>query len=411
MKRRVVVTGMGAVAATGMGKECLWEAVKSGRSAVRRISHFDTADYRTRIAASVEDSILQPSFDMRTDQRLCDSGSLMALIAAREACADANIEHLPPATAVLIGSAVAGIRSLDIQFQNFYTRGKRSVIPQTVPLTMANNASALLAIELNVAGPNYTICTACSSSSHAIGWGYQMIASGQVDTCLAGGAESPLSPGHVQAWDRLRALSNDNDSPERACRPFSRNRSGLVLGEGAGMLLLEEWDAALKRGAKIYAEVVAYSSNCDAYSFLQPSEAAQTRCMGAAWIDRNILPDYICAHATGTADGDRVEIQAIKNCFGPAASVVAISSIKAIIGHTLGASGALAAIATLLAMRDEVIPPTANYEQFDPGCDLDCVPNEARSKPVRRALVNAFAFGGSNAVLGFAAVPDVSVLR
>jgi 3-oxoacyl-(acyl-carrier-protein) synthase len=264
---------------------------------------------------------------------------------------------------------VAGIVSLDQQFENFYTRGGRFVMPYTVPRTMLNAPAALASIELGIHGPMYMLGTACSSSSQAIGLASRLIACGMARTCIAGGAEAPVSPGHLQAWDRLRALSKDNETPWRACRPFSKNRTGLVLGEGAAALILEERESAISRGARGYGEILGYASNSDAHQILQPSVLSQEDCIHAALADAGVfdrLPDYICAHGTATVEGDRRETEAIKACFRSRAGRIPISGTKSMIGHTLGASGALGVVSTFLAMRDDVLPPTAHLEEPDP---------------------------------------------
>jgi len=326
----------------------------------------------------------------------------MALLSIQEALTDAGWEKPPHDASIVLGSAVAGIVSLDKQFENFYTKGGRFVMPYTVPRTMLNAPAALVSIELGIRGPMYMLGTACSSSSQAIGLGYRLIASGLATTCIVGGTECPVSPGHLQAWDRLRALSKDNETPWRACRPFSRNRSGLVLGEGAAALILEERESARSRGAAVCGEILGYASNSDAQQILQPSVESQENCIRAALADAGragSYPDYISAHGTATLDGDRKETQAIKACFGRDASRIAISGTKSMTGHTLGASGAMALVSSLLAMRDGLLPPTAHLEEPDPECDLDYVPNASRPGSISLGLVNSFGFGGCNAVL------------
>jgi 3-oxoacyl-(acyl-carrier-protein) synthase len=399
--RRVVITGVGVVSPAGLGTEPYWSALKQGRSLITPITRFDTADCRTRIAASVDPESF-PAVAKRAAPNLWDATAVMALLAIKEALADAGWSRPPSQASIAFGSAVSGIVSLDEQFENFYTRGGRYVMPYTVPRTMLNAPVALASIELDIRGPAYMIGTACSSSSQAIGLGFRLVAHGLADICIVGGTECPVAPGHLQAWDRLRALSKDNETPWRACRPFSRNRSGLVLGEGAAALILEARDSALARGANVRAEMVGYGSNSDAREVLQPSAESQAECMRLALSDADRVgsaPDYICAHATGTVDGDRKETEAVKACFGRRARKVAISSVKSMIGHSLGASGAMALVATVLGMGDGVLPPTANLEEPDPDCDLDYVPNQARGATIGLALVNSFGFGGCNAVL------------
>ncbi len=400
-RKRVLVTGMGVFSPAGPGKEAYWTALRQGQSFISPIRRFDTAGYRTRIAATIDEGQVPVPYS-RTDPNLWDLTASIALLSVKEALLQAGLEQPPQDAALVLGSAVAGIVSLDQQFENFYTRGGRFVMPYTVPRTMLNAPAALISIELGIHGPLYMLGTACSSSSQAIGLGYRLIACGLAKTCITGGTECPVAPGHLQAWDRLRALSKDNETPWRACRPFSRNRSGLVLGEGAAALVLEERESAIARGASACGELVGYASNSDARQILQPSVESQEECIRSALADtgrRGALPDYITAHGTATLEGDRKETQAIKACLGRRAARIPISGTKSITGHALGASGALAVVSTCLAMRDHVLPPTAHLEEPDPECDLDYVPNTSRPGNISLALVNSFAFGGCNAVL------------
>ncbi len=400
-RKRVLVTGMGVFSPAGPGKEAYWAALRCGQSLISPIRRFDTAGYRTRIAATIDEGQVAVPHS-RTDPNLWDLTASIAFLSIQEALQDAGWEEPPRDTALVLGSAVAGIVSLDQQFENFYRRGGRFVMPYTVPRTMLNAPAALASIELGIHGPLYMLGTACSSSSQAIGLGYRLIACGLARTCIAGGTECPVSPGHLQAWDRLRALSKDNETPWRACRPFSRNRSGLVLGEGAAALILEERESAISRGASGCGEIVGYASNSDAGQILQPSVESQEECIRSALADAGCagaLPDYICAHGTATVEGDRKETEAIKACFGPQATRIPISGTKSMTGHTLGASGALGLVSTFLAMRENLLPPTAHLEEPDPECDLDYIPNTSRPGSVSLALVNSFGFGGCNAVL------------
>ncbi len=400
-RKRVLVTGMGVFSPAGPGKESYWSALRCGQSFISPIRRFDTAGYRSRIAATIDEAEVAVPYS-KTDPNLWDLTASIALHSIKEALGDAGWERPPQDAAIVLGSAVSGIVSLDRQFENFYTRGGRFVMPYTVPRTMLNAPAALASIELGIRGPLYMLGTACSSSSQAIGLGFRLIACGLVRTCIVGGTECPVSPGHLQAWDRLRALSKDNETPWRACRPFSRNRSGLVLGEGAAALILEERESAISRGARGYGEILGYGTNSDALQILQPSVASQEDCIRSALADAGRsgeLPDYICAHGTATIEGDRKETEAIKACFGPQASRIPISGTKSMTGHTLGASGALGLVSTFLAMREGLLPPTAHLEKPDPECDLDYVPNASRPGSISLALVNSFGFGGCNAVL------------
>jgi 3-oxoacyl-[acyl-carrier-protein] synthase II len=401
VRKRVVVTGLGVVTSSGCGIKPFWKVVRSGSSRVDQISQFDVSKYRTRIAATFDPSLVS-DVSLKSDRKLWDLTSLISLVSAQEAISSAKLSTLPEETGIFWGSAAGGVASIDDQYRNFYQKGPRWVMPYTLPRIMLNASASLMAIELGLRGPNYVFGTACSSSSHAIGTAFRMISQGALDLCLTGGADCPISPGNLQAWDRLRALANDNETPHRACRPFSRNRSGLVLGDGAATLVLEARKHALERKANIFGEIVGYGANCDALHMIQPSAEGQADCLRLALRDAAVadqIPDYISAHGTGTIEGDKSETDAIEQVFGTDSLRIPISSIKSVIGHTLGASGALALVATLLAIRDGIIPPTANLEEPDPECDLDYVPNTSREQQIGFALVNSFAFGGSNAVL------------
>ena len=400
MSVEVVVTGMGVVTSAGVGKKCFWDTVSNGRSSFAPIRRFDTEGFRCRIGAQISDE-LDPG-EVKTSRKLWDLTACAGLIAAREALADAEVDIEGSPLGLFWGSAVGGIISLDEQFQNFYSRGHRWVTPATVPKTMLAAAAGLIAIETGARGPSCTFASACSASSHALAHAFAQIRSGTLKRCLVGGADCPISPGHLQAWDQLRALSPDNHPPGRACRPFSRNRNGLVLGEAAVAFVLERGDDAEKRGIEPYGRIRSYGANCDAVGVLQPSASSQRECIelalcSAGW--QGTVPDYIAAHGTGTLEGDRSEVAALRSLFGEMSDRLTLSSIKSTLGHTLGASGALSLGSVLLAMREGIVPPTANYEEFDPDCDIDCVPNQARAARIEKALVHSFAFGGSNVVI------------
>ena len=400
MSVEVVVSGMGVVSSAGMGKQSFWDTISSGRSTFAPITRFDPTPFRCRIGAQMPDQL--DLGQLRTSRSLWDMTACSGLLAAREALAEAKVEVDANPMGLFWGSAVGGIISLDEQFRNFYTRGQRWVTPATVPRTMVAAAAGLIAIETGIQGPNCTFASACSASSHAIVHAFEQIRSGVLNRCLVGGADCPIAPGHLQAWDQLRALSPDSDSPGRACRPFSRNRNGLVLGEAAVAFVLERGDEAEKRGIEPYARIRSYAANCDAAGILQPSASSQRDCIQlalskAGW--QEIVPNYFAAHGTGTLDGDRSEVTALRSLFGEKSDELTISSIKSTLGHTLGASGALSLGSVLLAMRRQVFPPTANYEEFDPDCAIDCIPNKARQGRIEKALVHSFAFGGSNVVI------------
>ncbi len=400
MSVEVVVTGMGVVTSAGVGKKPFWKRISSGASCVAAISRFDTRGFRCRIGAQISDQL--DTGQIKSSPSLWDLTAAAGLVASREALTDAQIEVGASPMGLFWGSAVGGMISMDEQFKNFYTRGHRWVGPSAVPRTMSNAAAALIAVETGIQGPNCTFASACSASSHAIAQAFEQIRSGVLSRCLVGGADCPIAPVHLQAWDQLRALSPENGTAERACRPFSRNRTGLILGEAAAAFVLERKDEAARRGIEPYATVRSYGANCDAAGILEPSASTESECIQlaltrAGW--QKSVPDYIAAHATGSLVGDKAEVAALRSLFGKQSDQLVLSSIKSITGHTLGASGALSMASVLLAMREGTLPPTANYEEFDPDCDLDCVPNTAREASIQRALVHSFAFGGSNVVI------------
>lgn len=400
--RRVVITGFGVTAATGVGKQAFWKAVRDGDSQVRTVSRFDAADYRTRIAATIEQESL-PELELKTSPKLFDLTAAASMHAALEALEESGLNDVS-STAVLWGCAGGGFLSLDEQYENLYSRGPRAVMPYTVPRIMSSSPAALLAIELGAQGANLTFASACAASSQALGSAYRMIQAGESDACLAGGVECPVSRGHLLAWDRLRVLSPDNDRPSEACRPFSVDRNGMVLGEGAAAFVLEERGRALARGVRAWAELIGYASNCDAGNMIRPCGDRQAECLLGAIAESGIEgpPSYISAHATGTLDGDSEEARAIRRAFGDEADRIPVSTIKPVTGHTLGASGALSLAATLLAMRHSTLPPTANLTHPDPECDLRHVAVRPMAASVDNALVSTFAFGGANAVLAVA---------
>jgi len=334
---------------------------------------------------------------------LLDRFAQFAVIAAREAVANSGIAltaELRQKTAVVTGSCIGGQSTQDAGFVELYQREQDRVHPLTIPRTMANAAASQICMELGLTGPAYTISTACSSANHAIGHAFWMIRQGVAELAIAGGSEAPFSFGLLKAWESLRVVSPDT------CRPFSRDRRGLILGEGGAMLLLEPLAAARARGATIYAEVAGFGMSSDAHHITQPSVEGPVRAMRAALLDAGLGPDqigYINAHGTGTIANDPIETRAIRNLFGPHADRLAVSSTKSMHGHALGAAGALEAVATVLALRERILPPTANFTVPDPACNLDVVPNCARAACVEGALSNSFSFGGLNAVLAFRA--------
>jgi nodulation protein E len=395
---RVGVTGIGVICALGRNVEEFGRALREGRSGIRPIQSADCTNLRFRNGAEVPAYRHGPYFDDKHADFM-DRFAQFAVIAAREAVSDAGIQWTPPLrekAAIITGSCVGGQSTEDAGFHNVYKMGLSRVHPLTIPKTMANAGASHISMEFNVTGPSYTISTACSSASHAIGQAFWMVRSGMAPLAITGGSEAPFSFGILKAWEALRVVSPDT------CRPFSKDRSGMVLGEGGAMLVLEPLEAARARGARIHAEIVGFGMSSDASHITQPSAEGASRAMRAALCDAHITPEtiaYINAHGTGTQANDPTETEAIRAVFGPHADRLAVSSTKSMHGHALGAAGALEALAAILALRDGFLPPTANYNERDPECDLDVVPNVSREASVEFALSNSFAFGGLNAVL------------
>jgi nodulation protein E len=400
--RRVAITGLGAICALGRNAAECAEAFRQGRSGIGPIESTDMSKIRFRNGAEVKGYSHSPYFDDRRADFI-DRFAQFAVIAAREAVAGASVEWTPElkeTCAIVTGSCVGGQSTEDVGFQDVYKMGQNRVHPLTIPKTMANAGASHISMEFGITGPSFTISTACSSAGHAIGQAYWMVRSGITDLALAGGSEAPFSFGILKAWEAMRVVSPDT------CRPFSKDRRGMVLGEGSAMFVLEPLEAARARGARIHAEIIGFGMSADACHITQPSADGAARAMRAALRDAGLAPEqveYINAHGTATPANDVAETSAIKNVFGGHTSRLAVSSTKSIHGHALGAAAALEALATILALRDGVLPPTANYNERDPECDLDVIPNQARCKQVEYALSNSFAFGGLNAVLAFRA--------
>ena len=396
--RRVAITGMGAICALGRTTAEMAETLRHGRSGIGPIESTDVSQLRFQNGAEVRGYTHQPYFDDRRADFI-DRFAQFAVIAAREAVAAAGVEwtqELRDSAAIVTGSCVGGQSTEDIGFQEVYKRGLNRVHPLTIPKTMANAGASHISMEFGITGPSFTISTACSSAAHAIGQAFWMVRSGMTDLALTGGSEAPFSFGILKAWEAMRVVS-----PE-TCRPFSRDRRGMVLGEGAAMLVLEPLEAAQARGAHIYAEIVGFGMSADASHITQPSAEGAARSMRAALRDAAMAPEavgYINAHGTGTPANDSTETAAIRDVFGAYADRLAVSSTKSMHGHALGAAAALECVATVLALHDGVLPPTANFNERDPQCDLDVIPNCARQAQVECALSNSFAFGGLNAVL------------
>ena len=399
--RRVAITGMGAICALGRNAAEFAEALRQGRSGIAPIESTDCSQMRFQNGAEVRGYSHQPYFDDRRADFM-DRFAQFAVIAAREAVTDAGVSWTPALrenAAIVTGSCVGGQSTEDIGFRELYKLGHSRVHPLTIPKTMANAGASHISMEFGVTGPSFTISTACSSSGHAIGQAYWMVRSGATDLAIAGGSEAPFSLGILKAWEAMRVVS-----PE-TCRPFSKDRRGMILGEGGAMLVLEPLEAARSRGARIHAEIVGFGMSADACHITQPSTEGAARAMRAALRDAGLEPEqigYINAHGTATPANDPTEVAAIRSVFGRHAERLAISSTKSMHGHALGAAAALECLATALALRDGVLPPTANFNEPDPQCDLDVIPNHARRTQVGYALSNSFAFGGLNAVLALA---------
>jgi len=395
---RVAITGIGVVSPVGNNLEVYWQALVEGRSGVGPITSIPTERLNIRIAAEVKNHVPEQNFDARVVP-LLDRFAQFAVIAARHAVADAGLtfgEELAQATATIVGTGVGGQNTLDDGYYRLYGQNATRLHPFTIPRLMVNAGASHISMDLGLRGPTFAVASACASGTHAIGVAFDMIRCGRAAVALAGGAEACLTVGTLKGWEALRVLSADT------CRPFSRTRSGLVLGEGAAILVLERLDRAIARNARIYAELRGFGMSADAADIIAPNAEGSARAIRAALDDARIAEDsidYINAHGTGTMLNDATETQAIRAVFGAHADRLAISSSKAVLGHGLGAAGALEAAATALAIQRRVMPPTANFEESDPACDLDVIPNIARAQRIRYAMSNSFAFGGLNAVL------------
>lgn len=412
MSPRVVVTGLGVISPVGTGKEAFWEALVKGRSGVRRITRFDASEFKTQIAAEVSDFDPEAYIDKKEARRM-DRFTQFAVAAANLALSDAAIA--PEAldrdrVGVILGCGIGGIGTFEEQTRVLISRGPNRVSPFFVPMMIANMGAGYIAICHRFYGPNSTVVTACASSNHAIGEAFRIIQRGEADVMLTGGAEAAITPVALAGFCAMKAMSTRNDAPEKACRPFDAARDGFVIGEGAAVLVLERLEHALARGARIYAEVAGYGQSCDAYHITAPDPdgAGAAKAMARALKDAGLRPEevnYINAHGTSTPLNDKVETMAIKKVFGEFAYRIPVSSTKSMTGHLLGAAGGIEAAACVLSITHGIIPPTINYENPDPECDLDYVPNEARRAQVDVALSNGLGFGGHNATLIFKRFP------
>ncbi len=406
MKRRVVVTGIGAITPIGNGKEGYWSALKAGKPGIDKITKFDATDYTAQIAGEVKDFEPTDFIDKR-DAKKMDRFSQFAIAATRMAIEDAKIELEKidrTRFGVVIGSGVGGIETLEKEYEKLQSKGPNRVSPFFIPMMISNMSAGQISIIFGAKGPNTTVVTACASSTNAIGDAFKIIERGDADIMVTGGTEAAITKISIAGFCSMKALSVRNDEPSKASRPFDKDRDGFVMGEGAGILLLEDLEHAINRGAHIYAEVVGYGMSADAYHITAPAPEGEgaARAMKNAIYDANISPeqiDYINAHGTSTPYNDKFETMAIKNVFGDHAKKLAISSTKSMTGHLLGAAGGIEAIACCLAITENFVPPTINYMIPDPECDLDYVPNKGRHKEVKCALSNSLGFGGHNATI------------
>jgi 3-oxoacyl-[acyl-carrier-protein] synthase II len=408
LSRRVVVTGVGLVSSLGIGTQANWDALCAGQSGIGRITRFDASAFSTQIAGEVKD--FDPlAFIEKKEIKKVDTFIQYAIAASQFAVDDARLVVSPeeaPRIGVYIASGIGGFGTIEREHKAFLDGGPRRISPFFIPSAIINLASGQVSIRFGAKGPNSATCTACSASAHAIGDAYEIIRRGDADVMIAGGSEAAITPMGVGGFGAMRALSTRNDEPERASRPFDRDRDGFIIGEGAGVVILEELERARRRGAGVYAELVGYGMSADAFHITAPSEDADgaVRVMAAALEHAGLAPhdvQYINAHGTSTPYNDRLETMAIKKLFGTHAARLAVSSTKSMHGHLLGAAGGLEAGIVAMTIKHQMLPPTINLDHPDEGCDLDYVPNVARPAEVTYALSNSFGFGGTNAALLF----------
>jgi 3-oxoacyl-[acyl-carrier-protein] synthase II len=406
VNKSVVVTGLGAITPIGIGKENYWNALKEGKSGIKKITRFDVTDCPAQIAGEVNDFEANDYIDKKEAKRM-DRFTQFAVAATKLAIDDAklNLNQIDKNRfGVVLGSGIGGIETLEREYQKLITKGPKRISPFFIPMMISNIAAGQISILFGAKGPNTTIVTACASSTNSIGEAFKIIQRGDADIMVTGGTEACITALSVAGFSSMKALSTRNDEPDKASRPFDKDRDGFVMGEGAGILILEEKEHAIRRGAEIYAEVVGYGMSADAYHITAPAPEGEgaARAIENAIADANIEAkdiDYINAHGTSTLYNDEFETRAIKNIFGDHAYQLAVSSTKSMTGHLLGAAGGIEAIACIMALTKDFIPPTINYTTPDPTCDLDYVPNEGRSKKVRYALSNSLGFGGHNATI------------
>jgi nodulation protein E len=404
--RRIAITGLGIISALGLDLAENWKSLSEGRSGIGPVNVPDVAGVGLKMQNGAQVRGFDPlkHFAGGKDAQL-DRFAQFSVVAAREAFRDSKIELTPELrqnAAIVCGSAVGGQAAIESGFEDLWVQGRGRVHPLTIPKTMANAGASHISMDLGLAGPVYTVSTACSSANHAIGQAFRLVRDGEADLAVTGGAEAFFTIGMLKAWEAMRVVAPDT------CRPFSKDRRGMILGEGGAMMILEPLESAHARGAKIYAEVCGMGMTSDAHHLTQPTIDGPARAMRGALREAGMAPEevgYINAHGTGTAGNDPVETKAIREVFGAHANKLAVSSTKSMHGHALGAAGALEAIATIMALHHGILPPTANFTEADPECDLDYIPNKSREQRVKAALSNSFAFGGLNAVVAFRAAP------
>jgi nodulation protein E len=395
---RVVVTGLGVISPIGSSLNDYWAALVAGRSGFAPPMLTTPSTVNTKVVGQVKDFVASEHFDARQILSL-DRVSQFAVVAARQAVKQSGLlfhDELSERTAVIVGTAVGGQTTADESFRRYYTEDNARFHPLTIPKAMTSAAPSQISMLLGIKGPTYAIASACASATHAIGQAFHLIRSGVVTCAITGGADACITPGTLKGWEAMRIFAPDT------CRPFSKDRKGMVLAEGAAILVLESLDQAFARGAEILTEIVGFGMGADAGDLTTPDASGMQRAMTSALADASLAPgtiDYVNAHGTGTTINDKLETSALRSVFGSCADELVLSSTKSMVGHALGASGALELVATTMAIRDQIAPPTMNYLGPDPDCDLDCVPNEARQRRIDAALSNSFAFGGLNAVV------------
>jgi 3-oxoacyl-[acyl-carrier-protein] synthase II len=406
-ERRVVITGLGVVSALGNDPDTFWNALVAGRCGVERITAFDPSGFDTQIAAQVKDFDPAPAFpspkEVRRTDRFSQFGVFAGWQALRDSGLDVNRVNLDE-VGVFIGSGIGGLETVAEQHKVLLDRGPGRLSPFMIPMLISNMASGLFSMDYHLRGPNFATCSACATANHALGEAWRTIKMGDAQVMLAGGAEATIVPIGIGGFCAMKAMSTRNDAPEKASRPFDKERDGFVMGEGAGVLVLEELEHAKARGARIYCEMAGYGNTADAHHMTAPSPGGEgaARCMRMALRNAELKPEdlsYINAHGTSTPQGDIAETEAIKTVFGEHARKVAVSSTKGATGHMLGAAGAVEMIVCAKAVQTDTVPPTINYEVPDPECDLDYVPNTSRQMKVNSVLNNSFGFGGHNATL------------